>query len=124
MQLILLIAVLAPFLELSARVTADPNVSRDSLVRFPIKKHINVNHPGSLKPAHRDLARLKNRVEVAQQPGRRSTSDGTINVPLTLNNSEGAYMVSIGVGRPPTFCESCPFLWHSLIYAHFRHAQC
>ena len=112
MQLILLIAVLAPFVGLSARVTADPIVSRDSLVRFPIMKQINAkfaNHPSSSNPAQRDLIRSRNLVQRRDS----STLEGTINVPLTLtlNLSNGfVYSASIGVGCPPTFCESCQFL--------------
>lgn len=110
MQLILLIAVLAPFVELSERVTAVPNVSRNSLLRFPIKKHINLNDPGSSNPAQRDLIRSRNLVERVQRRDS-STLEGAINAPLTFNLSEGlGYTASIGIGCPPTFCESCQFL--------------
>jgi hypothetical protein len=109
MRLILLVAVLAPFVELSARVTADPNVSRNSLVRLPIKKHVNVNHLGSSNHAQRDLIRSRNLVERIQRRDS-STFEGTINAPLTVNLSEGVYSASIGLGSPPTSCESCQFL--------------
>jgi hypothetical protein len=109
MRFILLVAVLAPFVELSARVTAVPNVSRNSLLRFPIKKHINLNNPGSSNLAQRDLIRSRNLVERVQRRDS-STLEETVNAPLTLNLSEGVYTASIGVGSPPTFCESCQFL--------------
>jgi hypothetical protein len=105
MRLILLVSLFAPFVELAARVAADPNTSLNSPVRLPIKKHIHANQPGSFKPAQRDLIRSRSLVRGVQQRDS-STSEGPSTVDLTL----GYYAARIGVGNPPTFCESCPFL--------------
>ena len=111
MQLTLLIAVLAPFLELFARVAADPNASQNSLIRLPMKNHIKSHHPGSFNPAQMDLARVTNLVGGAKR--RHSSPLHEIkNAPLSVNYTASAiYVASVGIGNPPTFCESCQFLF-------------
>lgn len=112
MKLILLVAVLTPFVELAARVAARQNLPRGppGNLSLPIfKRQFNVSQPGSLNIAQRDLIRLRNLVEGAQQRDS-STLEGIIDLPLTVNMTYGAYFVSIGIGCPPTFCESYSFL--------------
>ena len=106
MQPILLVAALATFLQLvDARVAADPIVPRNPLVTLPITKRLNATQPGSFNPAQRDLTRSRNLVGRGS-----STSAGIIDVPLNVNSKIGTYTANIGVGNPPTLCESCQFL--------------
>ena len=106
MQPILLVSVLATFLQLvAARVAADPIVPRNSPVTLPIMKRLNVTQSGSFKPAQRDLIRSRNLVKRDS-----STLDGITNIPLNENSTIGIYTASIGVGNPATVCESCQFL--------------
>ena len=111
MRLILLATLLAPFVELAARVAADPNTSLNSRVRLPIKKHIHADQPGSFKPAQRDLMRSRSLVRGVQQ-----RDSSTSMRPSTVDLTFGYYSLSMGVGDPPTFCEFCPFLPDIALY--------
>ena len=98
MLLILLVAVLAPFVGLVTRVGADPNVPRDSRVTLPIRKRLSSSQTSSSSPAKRDLMRSRNLI------------GGITNVPLSVDFSGPIYTAVVGIGNPPTECESCQFL--------------
>jgi hypothetical protein len=96
----LLVAGLAPLVVLATSVVANPSVARDSLITVPISKHINFN--GAPDFIKRDREHLKNLV----RRGRRWQSLAVNKTPdITLNNTGGIYVATIGVGEPATKCE-------------------
>lgn len=108
MHLILLAAIVAPFSQLATRIAAHPNIFRTPVVKLPIQKRFNVS---IINPAQRDLIRARNPVEgVQRRDSGSSTLGGIVNVPLALNNTLVAYTAMVGIGNPPTDCESCRFL--------------
>jgi cathepsin E len=100
----LLVALLVPFVLLAACIAANPVFIRDSLVdvSVPITKHVSANN--TLNAIQRDRARVAN---FASRFGA-STLDIVPNVPL--DDYGVVFVASIGVGEPPTYCESCQFL--------------
>jgi hypothetical protein len=112
----LLVVLLVPFVLLAACIAANPAIIRDSPtgVSLPITKRVDAN--GILNVVQRDQARVAN---FATQFGA-STSD---TVSLSLDDYGVAYVADIGIGNPPTSCESCQFLPGSLLYTHFRPAS-
>ena len=123
MQLLLSIAVLAPFVELAARVVAHPNllsprnVSSGQYSMPIVKHHFNFSQSGSLNIAQRNLIRSRNLMGDVQRRGA-APSEGIADVPATVNTTLGGYYASIDVGNPPTSCESCPFLPGIVSYMH------
>ncbi len=99
----LLVAGLVPLVVLATRVLGDPSVARDSLFTVPISKRISFN--GAPDFTQRDRKRLRNLVKrVNMAPS------------IPLNNTGGAYVATIGVGEPATYCESCQFLPRMISY--------
>jgi hypothetical protein len=96
----LLIAALAPFVVLTARVMADANANTNSPISVPIAKNFDVTGP--IDPGQRERRR-RSLVKGAQKRDL-SNSPGVPNV--TLNDDGVYYTTSIGVGSPAIFCES------------------
>ncbi|SRR6266436_4045513 len=86
----LLVTSLVPLVVLVTGVVAGPPVIRDSPISFPITRQIN--HNGKIDITQRNRKHFK---------GRDATSD------LTLDTTRLDYVTNIGVGEPPTMCESC-----------------
>ena len=112
----LLIASLIPLVVLATGVAAGPTVIRDdSHISLPISRHLNPN--GKLGIIQRDRKRLNNLVSDGK---RSSTWHETHNLPL--NDTGIVYSASVGIGDPPTHCESSILAWRNLLflYAYFR----
>ena len=99
----LLVDVLAPFVVLAAMVAADIDSIPMGPISIPINKPFNFNGIRTF-PSRRDQKRWMNLVK----GGQGSTSDIT-NASLADYFSL-AYSANIGVGDPPSYCESCQFL--------------
>jgi cathepsin E len=97
----LLVAALAQFVVLATTVAANPIAIPNSPISLPITKQISLN--GTFHPGQRYQKRWMNRAM-----GRQRSTSGVIDVPLT--DSEVNYLANIGIGDPPTYCESCQFL--------------
>ena len=110
----LLVASLAPFFLLATYVVAKPVFTRGSSNGVPLQitGHLNVN--GTHNVVQNDQARA---AKFANQFSD-STSPTILNLPL--NDAGVTYATSIGIGQPPTYCESCRFLPGNTLYAHFR----
>jgi cathepsin E len=108
----LLIASLTPLVVLATGVAAIPTVIRDnSHISLPISRHLN--HNGKLGIIQRDWKRLNNLVS----DGKRSSAwHETHNLPL--NDTGIVYSASVGIGDPPTHCESHQFLSGIMSYSH------
>jgi hypothetical protein len=102
----LLLAGLAPLVVLAAGVVADPSLARDSLVAVPISKRLSFN--GIPDFTKRDREHLRSLVKRSCHQRQSSTINKTPDIPL--NNTGGIYVATVGVGNPPTNCESCNFL--------------
>jgi hypothetical protein len=112
----LLLASLAPFVLLATDAAANPVVARGSFtgISLPMTKRVNANTT-TFNVIQRDQARL---AKFASQSDDSTSAATTPNVPLS--DYANSYLISIGIGNPPTLCESCPFLSGRLLYAHFR----
>jgi len=108
----LLFAGLAPLAVLATGVVADSSLARDSLVKFPISKRMNFN--GKPEFAKRDRDHLRSLVKRHGHRDQSPTVNKTPDIPL--NNTGGIYVATIGVGDPPTNCESCKFLPRMVSY--------
>jgi hypothetical protein len=99
----MLFASLVPFVVLATSVAADPTVIRDSppLISLPMVRKIPPI--GSVNLTQRDRKRFENLVKGVQKRDS-STSPGVTNV--DLNDLLFIYLIDIGVGNPPTNCES------------------
>lgn len=96
----LLIAALAPFVVLAARVVADADAISSSPISLPIANNFGVTGP--INPGQRERRRMS--LVKGTQKRDSSNSPGVANVPL---NDDGVYYsASIGVGNPATVCES------------------
>jgi hypothetical protein len=112
----LLFAGLAPLVVLATGVVADSTLARDSLIKVPISKRINFN--GIPDFTKRDREHLRNLVK---RGGHRRQSSTANKVPdISLNNTGGIYVATIGVGDPPTNCESCNFLPRMVLHSRPR----
>ena len=113
----LLVVLLVPFVLLAACIAANPAIIRNypTGVSLPITKRVDAN--GILSIVQRDQARVANFATQFDA----SNSDTAPSVPLDYYGV--AYVANIGVGDPPTSCESRQFLPGSLIYTHFRPAS-
>lgn len=98
-----LVASLAPFFLLATYVVAKPVFTRDypTGVSLQITGHLNVNATHNV--VQKDQARVAN---IANQFGVSDVSTSPTTVNLPLNDAGVTYATSIGVGQPPTFCES------------------
>jgi hypothetical protein len=116
---------------LATGVTAHPkipNAIRNTPNSVPFSKQINVT--GDLSPVHKDLIRLKNighdivkgvhhivndvhHILKGDHRFNASTSHAREENPapeLGLSDVVMGYVAKVGVGNPPTYCESCRFL--------------
>jgi hypothetical protein len=107
--LMLLIASLTPLVVLATRVAAGSTVIRDSPISLLIPRHFN--HNGN--PC-RDWKRLNNLVSDGKHSS--SSLDETHN--LLLNNTSVVYSASVGIGDPPTYCESYQFSPRIISYSY------
>ena len=98
------------FLLLAVCIAAEPIVIRQAPVSLAFVRHLNVTGPGDL--VRKDQARAKNLVIVgrAKQSAKQSGSPSpraVVGVPVTNNGV--SYQAEVGVGNPPTSCESRRF---------------
>jgi hypothetical protein len=100
----LLIAALASFVVLASRVVADPSTTSNSPISVPIAKH--VTRP--FNPSQRDREHLRNLVKGVQR--RDFSNSERIISDVHLNDVGLDYTASVGIGNPPTYCESFQFL--------------
>lgn len=109
----LLVAVLAPFLVLATVVAAHPkvpNAIRNTHRSLPFSKHINVS--GAISPVKKDVKRIGHFVKHTAQRVEHKVKhlrDATEEDPapeLNLTNVVMGYVAKVGVGNPPTYCES------------------
>ena len=112
MLVMLLLAEFASLFVLASGVVADPSLARDSLIKVPISKRVNFN--GVPDFSKRDREHLRKLVKRGGQQRQSSTVNKTPDIPL--NNTGGIYVATIGVGDPPTNCESCKFLPRMVSY--------
>jgi cathepsin E len=101
------VVALAPFVVLATRVVANPLLIRAAPAAFyslSISKHINPD--GKINPVQSDSIRINNLIKGNQLGS--STSNDTADE-VSLQDIGPSYVVSIGVGTPPTNCKSCRF---------------
>ena len=96
----LLLAALVPFVVLATRVVAVSTTTVNNLTSINITKRIDT---GTVNVAKRDKMRSRYFLE-----GGEEHEPFTPDVPLDDIGVEG-YTAKIGVGVPPTYCESCQF---------------
>ena len=100
-----LFAGFVPLVVLATGLVADPSLAHDSLLVVPISKRTNFD--GVPDFSKRDREHLRNLAKRSSHRRRSSTADKAAHTPL--NNTGGIYVATIGVGSPPTNCESCKF---------------
>jgi hypothetical protein len=111
MLVILIFTALAPFLVLARKHHRVPhNCFLSGIPRLPISKQI-----GKANPIHGDRNRFNNLIKVGQQYN--SSTSGAV-PELALNNNGSNFLAEVGIGDPPTFCESCRFLPVMASYMH------
>lgn len=101
-MLVLLLSGLASLAVLATGVVNNPSLARDSLIAVPISKRVDFN--GIPDFTKRDREHLRNLVKRGGHRHRSLTVNKTPSMPL--NNTGGGYVVTVGVGQPPTNCES------------------
>jgi hypothetical protein len=110
--MLLLALLLAPFVVLATRAVANPapNFENATGITIPIAKRIRVGSNATVNIVQRDDMRL--RLLLGRGQNLKSLSPGVL-----LNEVLGAtYAATIGIGQPPTYCESCQFLPHMVSY--------
>jgi hypothetical protein len=110
MLVMLLVAALTPFVVLTTRVAAGPNVIRDSPPSLSISKHWHTNVTGTFHPTQSDRRRFRNLIKGGGQRNSSALEVAQATPELTLNNTGIGYVAKVGFGSPPTYCESCQFL--------------
>jgi hypothetical protein len=95
----LFVASLVPFFVLASTVAAHPTVVRDSHISLSIARHFNGSRTLDLVRADRE--RAKSFVEYGDST---FPSESAVDIGVTHNVS--IYTASVGVGDPPTYCES------------------
>jgi hypothetical protein len=129
----LLVIALAPFVVLATRVVADPKAIRasslDSPLSLPFIKHLHTNDAATIHPSKQDRSRFKSLMKGSQKgskkcsaPTSAPTGDSTPEVAVV--NTAFSYVTTVGVGVPPTFCESCLFLPCIVSYIPIRQSYC
>ena len=99
MLVILMFTALAPFLVLARKHHRTPHTySLSETPRLPISKQI-----GKSNPIHGDRNRVNNHIKVGQQY--HSSTSGAV-PELALNNNGTDFLAEVGIGDPPTYCES------------------
>ena len=111
------VASLAPFFLLATYVVAKPVFTRGYSTGVPLQITGHLNDNGTHNVVQKDQARV---AKFANQFGVSDVSTSPTTPDLPLNDAGVTYATSIGVGEPPTFCESCRFLPGNTLYAHFR----
>jgi hypothetical protein len=104
----LLIASLTPLVVLATRAAAGSTVIRDYPISLPISRHLS--HNGNLGIIQSDQKHLNNLVS----DGKHSSSTHS----LPLNNTGIVYSASVGIGDPPTYCESYQFSPRIISYSY------
>ena len=94
-----LVASLIPFFVLASTVAAHPAVVRDSLISLPIARHFNGSR--TLDMVRADRERAKSFMECNND-----TFPSESGVDIGLIHNITIYTTSVGVGDPPTYCES------------------
>lgn len=94
-----LVVSLVPFFVLASTVAAHPAVVRDSPISLPIARHFNGSRTFDLARADRERAK-----SFAEYCNDTFASGGSVDIGVTHNIS--IYTTSVGVGDPPTYCES------------------
>jgi hypothetical protein len=113
----LLIVFLVPFVLLAACIAANPAIIRDTQTGFSLPITKRVSDSGIFNVVQKDQARVAN---FATQ----FDASTSVMIPsLPLDDYGMAYIANIGIGSPPTNCESCQFLPGSLLITHFRPAS-
>ena len=110
--MLLLAPLLAPFVVLATRAVANPtpNFENATGITIPIAKRIRVGSNATVNIVQRDDMRLRLLLDRGQNL--KSLSPGVL-----LNEVQGVtYAATIGIGQPPTYCESCQFLPHVVSY--------
>ena len=102
--MLLLGPLLVPFVVLATRVLANSTTDVENIISLPLSKQ-RVRSTGTVNIAQRDD--IRSRRLGGRQYLRSLTPDVLLNEVLTE-----AYTATIGVGQPPTYCESCQFLPH------------
>lgn len=115
----LLLASLAPFVLLATDAAANPIVARGfpTGISLPMTRRLDAN-TSTLDVIQRDQSRLAKYATQSDD----AASATTPSIPLSDYGS--GYVISIGIGDPPTNCESCQFLPGILLYAHIRRTHC
>ena len=94
----LLLAALAPFVVLATSVVAVPTANVNNLISIDITKRVDT---GTVNIVKRDKMRSRSFLENGKEH-----EPFTPDVPLNDMGLSG-YTAKIGVGVPPTYCESC-----------------
>lgn len=90
---------------LALAVSANPIVVRDSLVRVPFGKNVNVTSPEQILAADQARAAALRAHGQARASGK-LTKDAVISV--GVQNQAVTYVATVGVGSPATDCKSRP----------------
>jgi hypothetical protein len=111
----LLLTGLAPLVVLVTGVVADPSLARDSLITVPISQRMNFNGIPDFTRRGREHSR-----NLVKRGGHRRQSSTVNKTPdISLNNTGGIYVATIGIGEPATECESRKFLPRMVPYLIF-----
>lgn len=87
---------------LAFAVSANPIVVRDSLVRLPFAKQVNITGIGHILANDQSRAAALRSIGEARASGKQLQKDAVISVPA--QNQAVTYVASVGVGSPATTC--------------------
>lgn len=102
-------AKLLSLLTLALAVSANPIVVRDSLVRVPFGKKVNVTSPEHILQADKARAAALRAHGQARSSGR-LTKDAVISI--GVQNQAVTYVATVGVGSPATDC-MCMIIYYN-----------
>ena len=111
----LLVAALASFVVLASSVVADPSTTSKSPISVPVAKRVTK----PFNPGQGDRERLRNLVKGVQR--RDFSNSERIISNVHLNDIGFDYTANVGIGNPPTYCESFQSLLAQSPICPYRH---
>jgi hypothetical protein len=110
-MLLPVVASLSYLIVLATGVAANPISNRESpapIISLPITKNLSL--AGQTNFIQRDRARLMNLANAATGVHQFGASNSNSTPDVLLDDMGGSYVIELGIGNPPTYCEAFHFL--------------